>query len=247
MIHSPLLITELDILILLTVACLRAIALKRLKSPYTVALVLLGIGLGWLGKHVESLEFLQTLTLSHDLILFVFVPPLIFESALNLDSRLLLRNLNPILTLAVGEHPPQLTQLIFKARVAALKLKLGETWMPQQAWVDGLRSQSQFNTCQFWGIMAYATASVPTWLQSLFEDSGLDAQLLQPCIAQYQKWHEVARQKSMQLETASLLALQTQITERIAQYNQQETIEDLMKTGAISEVAGNVLLQSVED
>lgn len=680
MIHSPLLITELDILILLTVACLSAIALRRLKFPYTVALVLLGIGLGWLGKHVESLEFLQTLTLSHDLILFVFVPPLIFESALNLDSRLLLRNLTPILTLAApgllistaivgvilswgtaltlpqallfgslisatdpvavialfkelgapkrlgilveGESlfndataivtfniilgiiatgqtfglpalqqgvlaflisfvggiavgavvgflmqtpislsrdnplvlatlttivaygtflvaeevvhvsgviaivsagivlgwyktnnlkpearvfvaefweylaflanslifllmgltvsglqfflqvkqtqdllgaigltliailvaraivvfgltalinylqpanavsfsyqlvsfwgglrgavclalalsfdpnfpnrelilmltlgvviftlllpgttiaallknlrldlpplfdrlnqalarkfsqryalaqlpliettllnpqpeilttyrqkrqvaldqarqslrqlyddadestqqewiwsialkleqrvyqavydagfmsepflsqfnlmvnlkqdalvageipPPQPTQRIFEARVAAFKLKLGEKWMPQQAWVESLRSQTQSNTCQFWGIMAYATESVPTRLQSLFEESGLDAHLLQPCIAQYQQWHEAAQQKSMQLETASLLVLQTQITERIAQYSQQETIEDLMKTGAISEVAGNVLLQSVED
>ena len=85
---------------LLAVACLSAIALKRLKFPYTVALVILGFGLGWLGKHIEPFEFLQTLTLSHDLILFVFVPPLIFESALNLDSRLLLRNLTPILTLA---------------------------------------------------------------------------------------------------------------------------------------------------
>ena len=98
MFHNPMLVTEIDILVLLAVACLTAIALKRIKFPYTVALVLLGIGLGWLGQH--GLEFLQTLTLSHDLILFVFVPPLIFESALNLDSRLLLRNLTPILTLA---------------------------------------------------------------------------------------------------------------------------------------------------
>lgn len=100
MIHNPLLTIEIDILVLLAVACLSAIALKRLKFPYTVALVILGFGLGWLGKHIEPFEFLQTLTLSHDLILFVFVPPLIFESALNLDSRLLLRNLTPILTLA---------------------------------------------------------------------------------------------------------------------------------------------------
>jgi len=100
MFHNPLFATEIDILVLLAVACLTAIALTRFKFPYTVALVILGIGLGWLGGHVESLAFLQTLTLSHDLILFVFVPPLIFESALNLDSRLLLRNLVPILTLA---------------------------------------------------------------------------------------------------------------------------------------------------
>ena len=35
-----------------------------------------------------------------ELILFIFVPPLIFESALNMDIRLLLRNLSPVLVLA---------------------------------------------------------------------------------------------------------------------------------------------------
>ncbi|MGK7924318.1 MAG: cation:proton antiporter [Spirulina sp.] len=100
MLHSPLLAIEIDILVLLAIACLTAIALKRLKFPYTVALVLLGIGMGWLGQQFEFFEFFEKLSLSHDLILFVFVPPLIFESALNLDSRLLLRNLVPILTLA---------------------------------------------------------------------------------------------------------------------------------------------------
>lgn len=97
---EPLLAIEIDILVLLAVACLTAIALTRIKFPYTVTLVLLGIALGWLGENVQSLEVIRTLTLSHDLILFVFVPPLIFESALNLDSRLLLRNLVPILMLA---------------------------------------------------------------------------------------------------------------------------------------------------
>ncbi len=98
--HNSLLIAEIDILALLMVACLTAIALTRLQFPYTVGLVVIGIILGGLGRSVESLEFLQTLTLSHDLILFVFVPPLIFESAINLDSRLLFRNIIPILTLA---------------------------------------------------------------------------------------------------------------------------------------------------
>lgn len=95
-----LLTTEINILILLLVACFAAIALKRLQFPYTVGLVVVGLMLGWLSLHVETFKILQTLSLSHDLILFVFVPPLIFDSALNLEGRLLFRNLSPILLLA---------------------------------------------------------------------------------------------------------------------------------------------------
>ncbi|MEM6424011.1 MAG: cation:proton antiporter, partial [Cyanobacteria bacterium P01_D01_bin.128] len=97
---NRLLTIEIDILILLLVACFAAIALKRLQFPYTIGLVILGLMLGWLSLHVEAFAILQTLSLSHDLILFVFVPPLIFDSALNLEGRLLFRNLSPILTLA---------------------------------------------------------------------------------------------------------------------------------------------------
>lgn len=40
------------------------------------------------------------MSLSREIILFVFVPPLVFESALNLDNKLLLRTLVPALVLA---------------------------------------------------------------------------------------------------------------------------------------------------
>jgi CPA1 family monovalent cation:H+ antiporter len=98
--HNPLLTIQIDLLILLLIASLAAITLTRLQFPYTVGLVLLGLLLGGLADWFPTLEVLNTLNLSHDLILFVFVPPLIFESALNLDSRLLLRNLVPVLVLA---------------------------------------------------------------------------------------------------------------------------------------------------
>jgi len=97
---EPLVTIQINLLVLLAVACLAAIARKWLRFPYSVVLVLVGIGAGWFGQTDAGREFLQPLTLSHDLILFVFVPPLVFESALNLDSRLLFRNLPPILTLA---------------------------------------------------------------------------------------------------------------------------------------------------
>ncbi|MDJ0575820.1 MAG: sodium:proton antiporter [Xenococcaceae cyanobacterium MO_234.B1] len=98
--HNPLLNTEIDILVLLLVACLAAIAFKRINFPYTVGLVIVGLVLSFLGKNIEALEVVNTFRLSEELILFIFVPPLIFESALNMDGRILLRNLAPVLTLA---------------------------------------------------------------------------------------------------------------------------------------------------
>lgn len=53
-----------------------------------------------MAKNFEVLQVINTFRLSEEVILFIFVPPLIFESALNMDSRLLLRNLAPVLTLA---------------------------------------------------------------------------------------------------------------------------------------------------
>ena len=98
--HNLLLSTEIDILVLLLVACLAAIAFKKINFPYTVGLVIVGLVLSFLAKNIEALEVINTFRLSEEIILFIFVPPLIFESALNMDSRILLRNLPPVLVLA---------------------------------------------------------------------------------------------------------------------------------------------------
>lgn len=93
--------TEIALLFLLLIACLAAIALKRLRIPFTVGLVIIGLVAGWLGNRIPEFAILQQITLSHELILFLFVPPLVFESALNMDSRMLARNLKPVVMLAV--------------------------------------------------------------------------------------------------------------------------------------------------
>ena len=98
--HDLLLNTEIDILVLLLVACLAAIAFKKIGFPYTIGLVIIGLILSGLARNIEALEVINTFQLSEELILLIFVPPLIFESALNLDSRLLLRSLSPVLVLA---------------------------------------------------------------------------------------------------------------------------------------------------
>jgi len=97
-------IPELVVVIvgLLLVAAATKGLTDRLRLPFTVMLVLVGILLKELGELGPStLHFLAELRVAPEVILFVFLPTLIFESAYNMDTRLLRRNLLPILALAV--------------------------------------------------------------------------------------------------------------------------------------------------
>ena len=85
---------ELGILLLLCVATAVAIATARLKVPYTVALVVVGTGLG--AAHLST-----PIHLTKDILYAVFLPGLIFEAAYNLTITELRQNLRAILALAV--------------------------------------------------------------------------------------------------------------------------------------------------
>lgn len=85
--------TELLVIELLLVASLVAIAVRRLRIPYPVALVVVGLFL----TAQSPLHF----TLTPELILALFVPPLVFEAAFQLNFQELRRNLPGILLLAV--------------------------------------------------------------------------------------------------------------------------------------------------
>ncbi len=74
---------------------------KRFRLPFTVILVVVGIGLAEFAEHNAALSSLAQFHISPDVILFVFLPTLIFESSLHLDAREVRRNLLPVLTLAV--------------------------------------------------------------------------------------------------------------------------------------------------
>src|SRR6516225_3865643 len=90
------------IVVLLLIAALFRGITRRLKLPFTVVLVLAGIGLSYAaGFHRQSPAAWHNLELSPALILYVFLPSLIFECAFNLDARELRDNLGPVLTLAV--------------------------------------------------------------------------------------------------------------------------------------------------
>lgn len=85
---------EERIILLLVVAATVAIIAQRWRLPYTVALVVAGLGLGML--HLES-----GLHLSKELVFAVFLPALLFEAAFHLDINHFQRNAGPILVLAI--------------------------------------------------------------------------------------------------------------------------------------------------
>lgn len=75
---------------------------KHIKLPFTVALVMAGLGLRLLGEQWPAVfGSFADYQVSPDVILFVFLPAIIFESAFNMDVRQLKNNLLPVLVLAV--------------------------------------------------------------------------------------------------------------------------------------------------
>ena len=86
---------------LLTVAMIAAAICRNIPVPYTVFLVILGIILGSIARQNPELELLLEFQLTPDLVLFLFLPALIFESAINMDARLLMKDIIPVMVLAV--------------------------------------------------------------------------------------------------------------------------------------------------
>jgi monovalent cation:H+ antiporter, CPA1 family len=85
--------TETLILELLLIVIVVAIAVRRFRVPYTVALVIVGLAL--------TLQQSFHVDLTSELILALFVPPLVFEAALGINFDHLRRDLPRVLLLAV--------------------------------------------------------------------------------------------------------------------------------------------------
>ena len=91
----------LVILSFLGIAVLFSILLKKIHFPYTIGLVLVGGILGFLSYHSQVMEIFKHITLSPDIILYIILPALVFDAAINIDYQVLYKNLVPILLLAV--------------------------------------------------------------------------------------------------------------------------------------------------
>jgi len=77
---------------LLTIAMLAAGVCHNLPIPFTVFLVILGIVLGAFARSNASMHVLLDFQLTPDIVFFLFLPALIFESAFNLNARQLVKD-----------------------------------------------------------------------------------------------------------------------------------------------------------
>lgn len=84
---------EIEIIEILLIVTLVAMVVRRIKLPYTVALVLAGL--------LMALQNELRIELTPGLVLALFLPPLVFEAAFHLRLDQLRANLTPILTLAI--------------------------------------------------------------------------------------------------------------------------------------------------
>ncbi|MEP2234783.1 MAG: cation:proton antiporter [Alteripontixanthobacter sp.] len=95
---------------LLMIAVLMLPVARRVGIPYTVFLSIIGIGLGLslgfaqaydLGIASDFLAAAGSFGLTSEIVFFIFLPALVFESALAIDIRRLIADIRPILILAI--------------------------------------------------------------------------------------------------------------------------------------------------
>jgi CPA1 family monovalent cation:H+ antiporter len=115
--------SEAVFVLLFVVATAVAIAVRRWPIPYTVALVIAGLVLGWI--HV-----FQAPGLSKELLFSVFLPGLVFEAAFHLEFKQFWRNRLAIVALAVPGvvAATALTALILTPVAGTLHFAEGFNW-----------------------------------------------------------------------------------------------------------------------
>ncbi len=90
----------LSVIFLLTVCSFTYILSKKINFPYTVLLVIIGLFLVPI-SNIEFFSFIDDFKLTPELLFFVFLPILLFESAYNIKYRNLLKNIKAVTALAV--------------------------------------------------------------------------------------------------------------------------------------------------
>ena len=108
----------LVVITFMSVAVVASLALKKIRFPYTIGLMIIGLIVGWLFWNFQEFASYRGLELSPELILYLILPTLIFEASMNIDARLLFKNLGPIVVLSV-----------FGLLVSAVVVAYGLAWL----------------------------------------------------------------------------------------------------------------------
>ncbi len=90
-----------SILSVLLISLFVAIVARRVKLPYTIALVVVGLGVGWLGEFWMPEEIELAGLLTAETIFFILLPPLLFEGASAMHIQKLKQNWKPISLMAI--------------------------------------------------------------------------------------------------------------------------------------------------
>lgn len=92
---------EIAFIGMLVVSAIVAMVVRRLKLPYTVALVLVGLLLGALRPEGDQWQAFFSIHLSPELLFAIFLPALLYEAAFHIELAELKSNWRTIVTLAV--------------------------------------------------------------------------------------------------------------------------------------------------
>lgn len=86
---------------LFLLATVSAVFLKKLHFPYTIGLVVIGMLLGVAAEYFDFLRPVLGVNLTRDLIMYVLLPVLVFEASINIQLPALIKELVPVMILAV--------------------------------------------------------------------------------------------------------------------------------------------------
>ncbi len=92
--------TTLAIFTMLGISSLAIFLAKRVRLPHTVFLVIIGLMLGLLAQ-IPTFHFFSEFTLTPQLLFYLLLPTLIFESAYNINARKMVSDMPSILILAI--------------------------------------------------------------------------------------------------------------------------------------------------
>lgn len=99
--HISIVTYILAVCLLLFIAGCSSIFLRKLRFPYTIGLVIVGLIIAMIINRSPQLSSDINIVIFHQIIYYILIPVLIFDASVNMDSRLLMRNIVPVIILAV--------------------------------------------------------------------------------------------------------------------------------------------------